>query len=291
MSALVLCDVTLRDGIQTEKRILPTEVKLQVVQELIAAGVSALQVASFVDPRRVPQFGDSTTLCARLRDDYPAHNFSALVPNVVGARRALSASMFNLDFAITATESYNQRNVGRTIAESLLEARQVIHIVNSAGGCVTGAIGVAFGCPIEGSVDAERVLQIASSLLEYGASGIQLADTGGFAVPHQVERFAKSAFEEMRPDQLSMHFHDTFGRGLLNAFAAVQVGVRRLDATLGGLGGSPVAASVGGNVCLEDLVSTLEASDIKTGVDLKRVAVANRAMSAAVGRDLAGRAD
>jgi hydroxymethylglutaryl-CoA lyase len=286
--AVSITEVGPRDGLQNEALFVETETKIALIDRLAAAGLRRIEAVSFVHPKAIPQMRDAAAVMAGLprRDGV---TYIALVPNEVGARNALSARVDELGTVVSASESHNQHNVRRSIAESLEGIARVAELAAAAGTPWAGYISTAFGCPYEGDVPVAQVLRIAEHLRGLGASGISLGDTIGAANPVQVRQMIE-AFRERLPDTpLRLHFHDTRGTGLANVLAALEAGVDSFDASIGGLGGCPYAPGAAGNVATEDLVYMLHQMGIRTGVDLPALVNVAHWIETVVGRPLPGR--
>ncbi len=291
-----ICEVGPRDGLQNEAEIVPTAAKLALIGRAIAAGVRRIEVASFVNPARVPQMADAEEVIAGL-PDRPDVRYIGLCLNKRGVLRALetrAGGRRGVDEAgcvLVASDTLGQRNQGQTIAEGLAENRQMLSLARAEGLRTSVTIAAAFGCPYEGAVPARRVAELAGAMAEAGADEIALADTIGVGVPAMVtERFAMVR-EAVGPGvPLRAHFHDTRATGIANAWAALQAGASVLDASLGGLGGCPFAKGAAGNIATEDLLYLLETSGVETGVSLAAMVEANAWFEGVLGRPLPSRA-
>ncbi len=282
-------EVSLRDGLQNEPDVVPTAVKLAHLDRLIAAGFKDIEVTSFVRPRWVPQLADASEI-ARNLPKVEGVRFWALVPNPVGLDRALDAEIRHICTFLSASETHNQKNVNRTVAESLAGLRKVIPTAVGEGGKVRAYISTVFGCPYEGAVDPERTLDIALELLALGATEIAFGDTVGHGHPRQVRAILARMLEGGVPlSAVAVHFHDTRGTALLNAWTAYELGVQTFDGSVGGVGGCPYAPGAAGNVATEDLVYLFHESGVDTGVELDRTCAAAEFMEDALGRRLPGR--
>jgi hydroxymethylglutaryl-CoA lyase len=270
-----------RDGLQSEAP-LPVEARVRLVDALSATGVARIEAGSFVSPAAVPAMAGSDQVFARMRRR-PGVVYSALVPNERGARDALAAGADRLQVVVAASESYNRRNVNRTVEETL---GQIAGVVRLAGATpVDATISTAWGCPYEGEVPLARVVGLAERLVGLGCRAVSLGDTTGMATPTRVEALL-DALDGVAP--LNCHFHDTRGTGLANLLAAVQAGCTDLDTAVGGLGGSPTAPGAGGNVASEDAVHMLEDMGVATGIDLDALLAAARTAGELVGHRLRG---
>ncbi len=265
-------EVGLRDGLQLVSTILPTKTKLEWCQEQAAAGFREIEVTSFVPPSILPQFSDAAEVLsgALAIDGLLA---STLVPNLKGAVRAMDAGARKITFVLSASEAHNQSNVRRSTDESLAMFREVMeerasrNLVDEIQ--IAGVIAKSFGCSLQGSVSESRVCEIANLMAGYGADEINVADTVGYANPVQVERLLQKVDSVTGAVPIAAHFHDTRGMGLANVAAGVRVGVRRFDASLGGLGGCPFAPGATGNIATEDCVYLLESIGLSTGIDMQ----------------------
>ena len=282
-----IVEVGLRDGLQAERAILPTETKLDLARQLIAAGIRHLELTSFVSPRAVPQLADAEELLARL--GRPAGvEITALVPNAKGAERAVRAGVGGMVVFLSASESHNRKNLNRGIDQSLADVAEVTMIGEAAGIPVHAALSVAFGCPFEGDVPLDRVVGIAEELAMLGIRRLSLGDTTGMATPPLVRERVEALREKLPRLELALHFHNTRGIGLCNVMAGLDCGIDRFESSIGGLGGCPFAAGATGNVCTEDLVYLLEECGVETGIDLEAAIAAAKAVERAVGRSLPG---
>jgi hydroxymethylglutaryl-CoA lyase len=259
-----------RDGLQAEEVILSTEDKLRLIDCLADAGLREIEITSFVHPKAIPPLADAQDVFANL-ERRPGIVYSAIVPNEKGAQRAVEAGADEIQVFLAATESYNQNNVKMSVEESLEQSGRIAEIVLKANIPFVAVLSVAFGCPYEGPVDQERVLELSGRLIELGAGEIAFGDTTGMAYPTQARELSE-AYQERFPEvPLRLHFHNTRGMGLANVLAALEAGVDRIDASVGGLGGSPYAAGATGNISTEDLVHMLHEMGIETGIDLEKL--------------------
>lgn len=290
-TAVSIVEVGARDGLQNEPEIITAEQKRLMILRLIEAGARRLEVASYVDPRRVPQMADAEAVVAAL-PDLPDVSYIGLCLNKRGLLRAIesrSGRARGVDEAgcvIVATDSFGKRNQGQTVAQGIAANREMLRLARSAGLKAQVTISAAFGCPFEGSVPAERVVSIAIEMAEAGAEEIALADTIGVAVPSQVSEVFGLVREAVGPIPLRAHFHDTRGMGPANAWAAYQAGIGTLDSSLGGLGGCPFAPAATGNVATEELVYLFERSAVSTGFGIDAVIAVNKWFETILGRPL-----
>jgi hydroxymethylglutaryl-CoA lyase len=291
MRAIQIVEVGPRDGLQNEAEILVTADKLALIERLLAGGARRLEVASFVHPKRVPQMADAESVVAAL-PNLPEVSYIGLALNKRGVMRALATrdgarGVDEVGCVLVASDAFGARNQGQTAAESLAETRAMIRFAADNGLPASVTLAVAFGCPFEGAVPPERVIELAEAVLEAGPSEISLADTIGVAVPAQVRDLFGALRDITPPDiPLPAHFHNTRGTGIANAWAAIEAGVGVLDASLGGIGGCPFAPRATGNIATEELVYLAERSGIAHGMDLPQLIAANRWLAGVVGRDL-----
>ncbi|MEQ1548740.1 MAG: hydroxymethylglutaryl-CoA lyase [Chakrabartia sp.] len=284
--ALEYVEVGPRDGLQNEQALISTADKLALIDHVIAAGARRIEVASFVNPLRVPQMADAEAVCAGL----PQHGdvtFIGLVMNKRGADRAIAtARIHQLGAVCVATDAFAMANQGQTSAESIMGAKAIIAQAKAAG--LTGQVTIAasFGCPFEGEVSEDHIVRMAAQLAEAAPLEIALADTIGVGNPAQVDRLVRRVREAIHPLPVRVHFHNTRGTGLANVWAAVQAGARSIDASLGGLGGCPFAPGAAGNVASEDVIYMLERAGMATGVDLFRLIAANQWLSGVMNKTL-----
>ena len=262
-----LLEVGPRDGLQNESRIVPTEVKIEMIERLMAAGVRRLEVTSFVNPRRVPQMADAEAVLAGL----PARDgvsYIGLVLNRKGFERARDAGCHEVGMAIVASDTFNRRNQGVDTRESVAAWLEIAREAHSCGIRPHITLSTAFGCPFEGEIDPRRVLELAQECARGDPTEIALADTVGVAVPSQVSDLFGRLRELLPGVALRGHFHNTRNTGIANAYAAVMAGVETLDASVGGIGGCPFAPAATGNIPTEDVLYMLDRMGVRTGVAL-----------------------
>jgi hydroxymethylglutaryl-CoA lyase len=264
-----------RDGIQSEKAAVSTADKIALIDALSETGLRYIEAVSFVSPKAIPQMADARDVWEGI-DRSPEIFYSALVPNRRGAEIAAECGVDGMQVFIAATNSYNLRNVGRTIEDSLVDVTEVVGIGHAAGIPVEGTISTAFGCPYEGDVAPERVVEVSGWLAERGIDTISYGDTTGMGTPRRVRDAISALKHELPQLNLNMHFHDTRGTGLANVVTALELGVDYFDASIGGMGGSPYAEGATGNIATEDLVHMLIDMDIDTGVKLESLLEAAR---------------
>lgn len=273
-----------RDGLQNEKARVPTEQKIQFINMLSEAGLPVVEATSFVSPRAIPQLSDATTVMAGITR-LPTTQYPVLVPNLKGMELALAAGVRSVAVFTAASESFTRHNINATIAESLDNFRPVVVLAQRENVPVRGYISTVFGCPYEGAVSPEKVLEVAQALLEMGISEISLGDTIGVATPNQVVDVLGLLMEKgaIPVEWLAVHFHDTRGTALANVLMSLQLGITIVDSSAGGLGGCPYAPGAAGNLATEDLLYMLHGMGIRTGVDLEKVVAATRFMAPVLG--------
>ena len=275
-----------RDGLQNEPVQIATADKLNLIARAIDAGASRIEVASFVNPAKVPQMADAEAVCAGLPDRSDV-TYIGLVMNARGATRALATGKIDqLGAVCVATDSFAMANQGQTSDGSVEAAGEIFAMARAAGCSAQATIAASFGCPFEGEVSEDRVVQMATRLAIAGAAEIALADTIGVANPAHVTRLVERVRAAIHPLQLRVHFHNTRGTGLANVWAAIAAGARTVDASLGGLGGCPFAPGAAGNVPSEDVVYMLERAGVRTGMDLEKLISANHWLADIMGRKL-----
>jgi len=278
-----------RDGLQSEGTVVPTDAKIELIDLLSTSGLTHIEATAFVSPTRIPQLADAEEVCARIARR-PEVTYSALVPNVKGYERAIGASLREIAVFTAATDSYNQKNIGTTIEGAFERYRDVLEFAAVDGVRARGYVSVAFGCPYEGFVPAERVVEVSRRLLDMGCYQVSLGDTTGLGNPVQVAQMIGLLRDAgAGADQIALHLHDTRGTGLANALAGLQSGVTTFDSSIGGLGGSPFAAGAAGNLATEELVYMLEAMGVATGVDLDALVAAAGGVARALGKELPSR--
>jgi hydroxymethylglutaryl-CoA lyase len=265
-----IIEVGPRDGLQSEPEILSTATKLELVQRLVGAGLRRLEVASFVNPKRVPQMADAEAVLAGL-PKVPGVQYVGLVLNRKGFDRAVAAGCTEIGMVAVATDSFGERNQGATMEEAIRGWEEIAPLAHAAGIRAQVTISVSFGCPFEGEVPAARVVEIAQRLAAASPLEIVLADTIGVAVPSQVTELVEQTRAAIGEVPLRCHFHNTRNTGIANAYAAVLAGVNILDASVGGVGGCPFAPNATGNIATEDLVYMLSRAGYDTGIDLARL--------------------
>jgi hydroxymethylglutaryl-CoA lyase len=274
-----------RDGIQSERALVSAADKIRLLNALSATGLRYIEAVSFVSPKAIPQMADARDVWAGI-DRNPDVFYSALVPNRRGAETAAEVGVDGMQVFIAATDSYNLKNVRKTVDESLEDVAAVVEVGREASIPVEGTLSTTFGDPYEGDVPPERVVETARSMMDAGVGSISFGDTTGMATPRGVREIVTALREQLPALEINMHFHDTRGTGLANVLTAMELGVDYFDASVGGMGGSPYAAGATGNVTTEDLTHMLIDMGIETGIDLERLLDAARVAQELVEGDL-----
>lgn len=269
---VTVVDVTLRDGFQNEPKPASTRDKLRLAEKLIAAGIKEIQATSFVHPRWVPQMADAEAVAAGL-SKFSGVRFSALVPNLKGYERAVAAGILHHEFVMSASDTFNHKNLNRSIAESLDLLDEVTRRAKQDGVEIRVGIATSFHCPFEGTISSGALLAVVKAVRERCRWRIGIADTDGMAFPDQVTEAVTVLREELKlpVEDIALHFHDTYGRALSNALAGLKAGVREYDATTAGLGGCPYCPGASGNLATEDLVAFLHGMGFETGIDMEKL--------------------
>ena len=281
-----LQEVGTRDGLQAEAAFVETDAKIALVNALSAAGLAKIEVTAFVSPQAIPALRDADIVMREITRA-PGVVYTALVPNVRGAERAIEAGTDELNLVMSSSESHNLANLRMTCEQSFAALAQVATLAVAAGRSVNISLSCSFGCPMEGDVPQAAVLGWAQRFIEdIGASGVTLCDTTGMAYPGQVASLTQAFRARWPLSELTLHFHNTRGMGLANVLAAIDAGTDRFDTSLGGIGGCPYAPGATGNVCSEEIVHALELMGFDTGVDLHRLITAAKQLPGLIGRDI-----
>ncbi|WP_434622599.1 hydroxymethylglutaryl-CoA lyase [Azospirillum sp. B2RO_4] len=283
-----MVEVGPRDGLQNEKSMVPTAVKVELVNRLSDAGLSVVEAASFVSPKWVPQMGDSAEVLAGITRK-PGVRYAALTPNLKGLEGALAAKADEVAVFGAASESFSQKNINCSIAESLDRFAPVMEQAKAAGVPVRGYVSCVLGCPYEGEIAPKAVADVAERLFAMGCYEISLGDTIGTGTPTKAQAMIAAVAERVPVDKIAVHFHDTYGQALANILAALQMGVAVVDSSVAGLGGCPYAKGASGNVASEDVLYMLNGLGIETGVDLDKLIAAGAFISDAIGRPTASK--
>ena len=288
-SRVKLVDVGPRDGLQNEKSPVPAAVKIALVHRLQDAGLREIEVTSFVSPKWVPQMADNAEVMAGIQRK-PGVRYSVLTPNLKGFEAARASRPDEVVVFGAASEAFSQKNINCSIAESIERFAPVVEAARAAGIYVRGAISCAVGCPYEGEVAPERVAYVAQLMKQIGVQHVGVADTIGVSTPLKVQRAIEAALQHYALDDVSGHFHDTYGQALANTLAALELGVWQFDTSVAGLGGCPYAKGATGNVATEDVVYMLHGMGIETGINLDKLIDAGVYISDFLGRKTQSRA-
>jgi hydroxymethylglutaryl-CoA lyase len=282
-----IVEVGPRDGLQNEPNVMSTEMKVEFIQSAIQAGLRRIEVASFVNPRRVPQMADAGAVLAAL-ERQPGVQYVGLVLNAKGFERARAAGCTEIGMAVMASDTFNRRNQGASTEESIAAWTSIAADARAAGIRAQITVSTAFGCPFEGEVSVARVVEVVERVAQAQPFEIAIADTIGVGVPSQVTDIVGQVRERVPDVPLRFHFHNTRNTGLANAYAAVEAGVGTLDASIGGIGGCPFAPAATGNIPTEDLVYMLKRMGIATGIDLDALIRTGRWLQDQLGRTVPG---
>jgi len=290
MEQIHITDVSPRDGLQNQQVAVDTASKLRLIQLLAAAGVQSVEATSFVSPKAVPQMADAAELVPLIASRLPALRTSVLVPNLKGLERAHAAGAREIAVVLSATETMNQKNINMGLRQATEVSEQTLRAAQALGLRTRAYVAVAFDCPFEGETALDTVVALALRMHGAGAGGVVIAETIGSASPGMVKQRLAAISQAVPRDQLAVHFHDTRGMGVANAWAALEAGIRRFDASVGGIGGCPFAPGAAGNVATEDLVLMAERSGFATGIRLDGLLDAIDFAETQLQRPLGGRA-
>jgi hydroxymethylglutaryl-CoA lyase len=282
-ASITIREVGPRDGLQSEDPI-SAAAKIELINALSRTGVTRLEAVSFVHPRAIPQMSDADEVWLGITRN-PDVRYSALVPNLRGTERAVAAGFAEIEVVVSASDTHNRANLNRSTDESLADIAGIADLVHSAGGTLELIVSTAWGCPYEGDVPIERVLDVAARGLSAGADSLTYGDTTGMATPTRVIELV-TATQARFEVPLALHFHNTRGTGLANLYAALQLGVTHFDASVGGLGGCPYAPGATGNIATEEVVAMVEDMGIRTGIDLSALLEAAELAQRLIGKEL-----
>ena len=278
-----LLEVGPRDGLQNEKNLVPASVKIELVHRLQAAGLKEIEVTSFVSPKWVPQMADNAEVMAGITR-LPDVRYSVLTPNLKGLEAALPSRPDEVVVFAAASETFSQKNINCSIAESIDRFAPVVAAAKAAGIAVRGAMSCTVGCPYEGDIAPERVAYLAGLMKQIGVQRVDVADTIGVGTPLKVQKAIEATLQHFDVDHVCGHFHDTYGQALSNTLAALQMGVWNFQSSVAGLGGCPYAKGATGNVSTEDVVYMLHGMGIETGIDMDKLVDAGAFISNFLGR-------
>jgi hydroxymethylglutaryl-CoA lyase len=285
--AIFIQEVAPRDGFQNEPTFVPTESKIALIDQLSRTGVAKIEVTSFTSAEAIPGLADAESVFRGI-DRHERVSYTALVPNVRGAQRALQCGADGLNLVMSVSETHNLTNLRMFRAQSFEMLCETIKLAQSARTAASVSLSCAFGCPMEGEVEPDEVLSWAQRFVDLGIADISLCDTTGMAFPRQVTSIVEAFRTRCPAASLTLHFHNTRGMGLANVLAGAQAGVDRFDASLGGIGGCPYAPGASGNVCTEDVVHMLDLAGYETGVNLDALLACARSLPRLLGHDISG---
>ncbi len=285
---VTLIEVGPRDGFQFETRIIPTELKVEIICDLVDAGLRHIQVTSFVHPKLVPQMADAEELLRRLpkREDV---TYSGLVLNAKGVERARLAELKCIEVSISASDIHSRRNSGMSFKQAVDQGKEMIRLSQKYNMKIRASIQCAFGCAYEGEIPEKRVLKIARNFMDLGVDTLCLSDTTGMANPLSIKSLMKKLIPEADGMPVALHLHNTRGLGLVNVMAAMDCGISHFDTALAGMGGCPFIPDAAGNIATEDTAYLLESMNIKTGIDISRVAKCSRRLEKFFDKRFSGR--
>jgi hydroxymethylglutaryl-CoA lyase len=288
VESIRIVEVGPRDGLQNEKVTIPTQTKIDFITALGDAGLRVIEAGAFVSPKWVPQMADSADVYRDIPKD-PGVEYPVLVPNMKGLERAIETGVKSIAIFTASSESFNKRNINMSIDESFANYAPVVERARAENIRVRGYVSTAFGCPYEGEVPPEKVLEVCARLLDLGCYEVSVGDTIGVGTPMQVQGVIGLLRDVIPISRLAMHFHDTRGTALANTLAAMEMGIATFDASAGGLGGCPYAPGASGNLATEDLVYMLDGMGIETGVDLNRLVQASSIIAPYLDHPMPGR--
>lgn len=278
-----IVEVGPRDGLQNEKQAIPTAVKIQLIENLVDAGLTYIEAGSFVNPKWVPQMADSSDVFSGITRK-PGVTYAALTPNLQGYERAIAVDANEVAIFAAASEAFSQKNINCSISESIQRFETLMNVAQSQQIPVRGYISCVAGCPYSGAVDVNTVATIAKDLLAMGCYEISLGDTIGVGTAGQMKNMIDVLMRDIPIEKLAVHMHDTYGQALANIYAALEMGISVIDSSVAGLGGCPYAVGASGNIATEDVVYLLNGLGIEHGVDLEKLIYAGNTISAALNK-------
>lgn len=278
-----IVEVGPRDGLQNETTIVPLEDKIHLIKSLTDAGLKHIEAGSFVSPKWVPQMADSLAVFEGITRK-PNVIYAALTPNMKGFESAMQAKADEVAIFTAASESFTQKNINCSIKESIERFIPVINAAKNKSLRVRAYVSCILGCPYEGKISHKQVIDVSQRLLELGCYEVSLGDTIGVGRPHETKALLQSMLKEFSTEQLALHFHDTYGQAIANQYVALELGFRRFDSSIAGLGGCPYAQGASGNVSTEDLVYMLEGAGMNTGIDLDKLILAGHQICRSLNR-------
>jgi hydroxymethylglutaryl-CoA lyase len=286
MNRIYFNEVATRDGFQIEPNFIPTDKKIELIDALSQCGYAKVEVTSFTSPKAIPMLKDAEEVMSRIQRN-PKVEYSVLVPNLRGAQRALDSKADELNLVMSTSETHNRSNLRMGREESFSALREVIEFINGRIP-INVSLSTAFGCPMEGDVPQDVVMNYVSRFDHLGVRGVTICDTTGMAQPVQVKKMIDALHNQFKHLQLTMHFHNTRGMGLANILASVESGITRFDGSLGGLGGCPYAPGASGNVCSEDAIHMVDSMGYDTGIQLDALLAIAKGLPQIVGHDVPG---
>lgn len=281
-SDINIVEVGPRDGLQNEIKTLSTQKKVELIALLAAAGLDTIEAGSFVSPQRVPQLSDTAEVLKQLKEKNVSGRFPVLVPNLQGLKNALKSPVKDIAVFIAASETFSQKNIQCSIAESLERIEQLLPLIEAHGLKMRGYISCTLGCPFEGKVPIAKVVKLSHDLLKLGCTQISLGDTIGVGTVSSATQLVKTLIKEIPVETFAVHFHDTYGQALANIYACLLLGIKTIDSAVGGLGGCPYAPGASGNVATEDVVYMLHGLGLAKKVDLHKIIQASQFVNQAL---------
>jgi hydroxymethylglutaryl-CoA lyase len=278
-----LVEVSPRDGLQNEKKILPAEIKIEFINRLSETGLSVIEATSFVSPQWIPQLADHSEVFSQI-NKVPAVHYPVLVPNVKGLAAAIAVGVKEIAVFTTPSEQFSQHNTNSSVVESVQRITKIMTMAKQHQLSVRGYLSCVLGCPYEGNMAPEKVAALAEKLYHLGCNEISLGDTIGVGTPQQTEILLTTVMKKLPREILAVHFHDTYGQALVNSYVALTKGISIIDSSVAGLGGCPYAKGASGNVASEDILYMLNGLGIETGVDIKKLISVGRYVSQQLGR-------
>ena len=280
---VTIIEVGPRDGLQNEPSFVDTPIKVDFINQLSVSGLQHIEVTSFVSAKAIPQLADNEAVFNAINKPTGVH-FSALIPNEQGMQKALGVGVKHIAIFTAASELFNQHNINCSIAESMKRIAPVMALAKANQVTVRGYVSCALGCPYEGAIKPERVVQIVNQLIELGVDEISLGDTIGVGTPKQTNELILALRSSLPLSNMAMHFHDTYGQAIANTYAALECGITRFDSSVAGLGGCPYARGASGNVATEDILYLMHGLGIETGINIYKVVAAGDMICKALGR-------
>jgi len=282
-SHVKIVEVGPRDGLQNEKEVVPTEIKIELIDRLAEAGVRVIEATSFVSPKWVPQMADNAAVMQGIKR-HPAAVYPVLTPNLQGFDTAIQAGACEVAIFAAASESFSRKNINCSIAESLKRFEPILSVASSLEIKVRGYVSCVVGCPYEGAIAPEQAASVAKTLFDMGCYEVSLGDTTGVGNPSSIQRLIEACAQQIPIEKLAGHYHDTYGMAIANIYASLQMGMAIFDSSIAGLGGCPYAQGASGNVATEDVVYLMQGLGIETGIDLATLASIGDWISSALNR-------